>query len=162
MNIRVANSGDISAIHLLAHKIWPASYKDILAEDQIELMLDKMYSHESLHSQMDEGIVFLIVELEGRPIAFASYSLSDQTQSIYKIHKLYLLPEVQGKGIGALLTNFIKDDVIARGAKILELNVNRNNPAYNFYMKYGFEIFKEVDIQYYQYTLNDYVMRMML
>lgn len=162
MHIRIAGSKDISAIHLLAHKIWPVSYHGILPEEQIALMLDKMYSHESLRSQMDEGIIFLIVELEDRPIAFASYSLSDHKQSIYKIHKLYLLPEEQGKGIGALLTNFIKDDVLARGAKVLELNVNRNNPAFYFYKKYGFEVHEEADISYYQYVLNDYVMRLVL
>lgn len=161
MNIRPADSKDIPAIHQLSNKIWRATYTGILPAEQIDFMLNKMYSHESLQSQMNEGITFIIVETD-RPIAFASYSLSDQEQSIYKIHKLYILPEEQGKGIGTLLTNFVKEDVKMKGAKILELNVNRNNPAINFYKKYGFEIFEEVDIPYYQYTLNDYVMRMIL
>lgn len=162
MNIRPAGSKDIPAIHQLSNKIWRATYTGILSAEQIDFMLNTMYSHESLQSQLNEGITFIIVETEERPVAFASYSLSDHEQSIYKIHKLYILPEEQGKGIGTLLTNFVKEDVKMKGAKVLELNVNRNNPSINFYKKYGFEVFETVDIQYYQYTLNDYVMRMHL
>lgn len=162
MSIRTASSKDIFLIHKLANTIWHSTYKTILPSEQIEFMLSKMYSIESLQSQIDEGITFIFAEEESKPLAFASYSLSDSQQFIYKIHKLYILPEEQGRGLGTQLTNFIKSDALARGAKILELNVNRNNPASNFYRKYGFEIFEEVDIPYYQYTLNDYVMRLIL
>ncbi|MEJ6980953.1 GNAT family N-acetyltransferase [Pedobacter sp. P351] len=162
MNIRLASSNDIFLIHQLANAIWHSTYKSILPIEQIEFMLSKMYSIESLQSQLDEGITFIFAEAEGKALAFASYSLSDSQQFIYKIHKLYILPEEQGKGLGTHLTNFIKRDARAKGGKILELNVNRNNPAQNFYRKYGFEVFEEVDIPYYQYTLNDYVMRMIL
>ena len=51
--------------------------------------------------------------------------------------------------------------VLASESKIiyLELNVNRANPALGFYTKLGFEISETVDIPYYQFILNDYVMR---
>ena len=40
----------------------------------------------------------------------------------------------------------------------LELNVNRNNPAKDFYAKNGFKIVEEIDIPLDKFWLNDYVM----
>lgn len=68
--------------------------------------------------------------------------------------------EQQGKGIGVQLLSYIKKDTADRGGKSLELNVNRNNPAVEFYKKAGFNISVEMDIPYFGYSLNDYVMEM--
>ncbi len=162
MQIRLANLQDIPKIHELAHQIWPSTYQGILPPQQIAFMLNDMYSPESLQSQFNEGAIFLIAEDDQKFFGFASYSISGQDHSLSKIHKLYISPQEQGKGIGSLLLNFIRDDSKARAAKFLELNVNRNNPAYLFYKKYGFEVFEEVDIPYFNYVLNDYVMRLSL
>lgn len=161
MNIRKATRSDIVAIHRLAHEIWWPTYQSILPAHQIEFMLDKMYSIKSLQEQFTIGITFLIAEDQNEaPAGFASFSPSDESLSTYKINKLYILPEKQRIGLGRLLITNIVTRVKQEGGKVLELNVNRNNPAVNAYKKFGFEIFAEVDIPYFQYILNDYVMRM--
>lgn len=123
-------------------------------------MLKEMYSEESLHLQMDEeGITFLIVEREGEPVAFAGFSLTDAKDKVFKLQKIYLLPSEQGKGTGKKLIEHVEDLSRAQGGAILELNVNRANPAFGFYKKLGFEIYQTIDIPYHQFVLNDYVMR---
>ncbi|HEX8377355.1 MAG TPA: GNAT family N-acetyltransferase [Pedobacter sp.] len=157
--IRFASHHDIPFITELAYDIWPKTYESILSSAQITFMLNDMYSHESLLRQFKNGHLFLIALKENRPVGFASFSVLDSTQRVYKIHKLYLLPAVQGKRLGKQLVNFIEDDIRLKGAEVLEVNVNRNNPALNFYLKSGFEISREVDIPYHQFVINDYVMR---
>lgn len=157
--IRFADSADINIIHSLAHKIWWPAYKDILSTEQIEVMLEEMYSVSALKKQFEEGVLFILNEESYGPTGFASWSAADQQESLYKIHKLYILPSEQGRNIGRKLLTFICSYVKDRGAKTLELNVNRNNPALNFYKKLGFEIFRETDIAYHGFWLNDYVMR---
>lgn len=159
MNIRLATQSDIKSIHILANKIWPAAYQNVLSREQIVFMLKDMYSQESLKAQFELGHVFLIAEEGKMPVGFASYSLYNKPQSIFKIHKLYILPQAQGKGVGKLLIDEIKAQSKAAGGKFLDLNVNRQNPSFNFYTKRGFRIFEEVNIPYHQYILNDYVMR---
>lgn len=44
------------------------------------------------------------------------------------------------------------------GAKRLVLNVNRNNPTVHFYEKLGYTIGEIIDIPYYDFVLNDYIM----
>lgn len=162
MVIREATHYDIQIIHTLARDIWWPTYRDILDADQISFMLDDMYSEKALEQQMNEGINFLITENEGQATGFAGYSLTDEEKMIFKLHKIYMLPSEQGKGSGKKLIEYVSSVAAQKGGKILELNVNRFNPAYNFYQKIGFSVYKLVDIPYHQYVLNDYVMRKQL
>jgi diamine N-acetyltransferase len=158
INIRFAEATDIHAIHSLAHEIWWPTYRNILTAEQIAFMLEKMYSPEALAKQFDEGATFIIAEREAENIGFASYS-ADTEQAVLCIHKLYILPSEQGKGTGKTFMNFIEDEGRKEGLQFLELNVNRNNQALGFYRKSGFTVYQEVDIPYYAFVLNDYVLR---
>ena len=159
MIIRKAAESDISAISELAEKIWWPSYRNIISDEQISFMLNDMYSAESLKEQMGSGIEFLIVEKENFPVAFAGYSLTNTENQVYKLHKLYVLPTEQGRGTGRKLIEQVSSLATAKGGKILELNVNRGNPAHHFYSKIGFDIYQTVDISYHHFILNDYIMR---
>lgn len=59
--IRKATSADCGLIHKLAWQIFPETYKEILSKEQIEYMMEWMYSLESIRQQMEEeGHVYLI------------------------------------------------------------------------------------------------------
>jgi len=160
--VRPADLNDIDTIHKLAHIIWREAYKDILSKDQMDYMLDMMYSHEALQYQIEQQKDEFYIALEHtNPVGFASikpkYKISE---SIYRLNKLYVLPEEQGKGIGKKLLNHIISIIKPKGAAILELNVNRNNKAISFYERQGFKIIREEDISIGKgYYMNDYVMQ---
>jgi GNAT superfamily N-acetyltransferase len=159
MRIKKATLVDIPVISELAEKIWWPSYRNIISDEQISFMLKDMYSEESLKEQMDSGIEFILAERENIAVAFAGFSLTDPDEGVYKLHKLYVLPSEQGNGTGKKLIGHVSDFARERGGKILELNVNRGNPASEFYKKAGFDIYRTVDINYHNFVLNDYVMR---
>jgi GNAT superfamily N-acetyltransferase len=99
---------------------------------------------------------------DASPIGYASYADTDTT-GIYKLHKIYVHGDYQGKGVGKLFINAIMDTVKAAGGTILELDVNRYNKARFFYEKLGFTIYKEKDVDVGNgYFMNDYEMRKVL
>jgi GNAT superfamily N-acetyltransferase len=159
MKIRQAKINDALIIHSLANEIWCTAYKDIISDEQISFMLEDMYSESVLRHQLQEGRNFLLAERDSAPVGFAEYSFISPTEKVFKLHKLYILPSEQGKGTGKEILDHITGLVRTQGGEILELNVNRGNPAVNFYKKLGFEIWKTVDIPYHNFVLNDYVMR---
>ncbi|WP_395811355.1 GNAT family N-acetyltransferase [Daejeonella sp.] len=159
MIIRQATDSDIQAINELAEKIWWPSYRNIISDEQISFMLNDMYSSESLREQMNSGIEFLLVERDKLPLAFAGFSETDTKNQVFKLHKLYVLPTEQGQGTGRKLIEQVSSLAKAKGGKILELNVNRGNPAHHFYSRIGFDIYQTLDINYHHFVLNDYVMR---
>lgn len=159
MEIVEATERDIPVIHELAEETWWPTYRPILSEEQISFMLKNMYSENALREQMNSDVKFLLVKRDSENVAFAGYSILQGPEPVLRIHKIYVLPSEQGKGTGKTLIEYLSK--LARDLNIpeVELNVNRANPALGFYGKMGFNIRETIDIPYYQFVLNDYVMR---
>ncbi|MBS1665462.1 MAG: GNAT family N-acetyltransferase [Bacteroidetes bacterium] len=159
LSIRPGDLEDINSIGFLAQQIWPITYGDILSAEQLRYMLNLFYSPASLRKQMvEDHHQFAIVEQEEEPIGFASWSATDKL-GVYKLHKLYVLTGQQGKGLGRTLLQYVFETIGSKGAKTLQLNVNRHNKARQFYERMGFAVVKEEDVPIgNNYFMNDYVM----
>lgn len=159
MNIVVATKDQLAIVKNLAYKIWPNAYETILSKAQLDYMLEMIYSIDSLKKQFDNGHIFLLIEDNQNFIGFASYELNCNNSNKTKLQKLYVLPEIQGKGIGKQVIDYIKEKVVLSNNLALFLNVNKFNNAKDFYQKYGFQIIKEevIDIGN-NYIMDDYVM----
>jgi GNAT superfamily N-acetyltransferase len=156
-----ASEKDIPLIQELTNIIWPQTYEEILSQDQIDYMLGMMYSTESLADQMKKGIDFILTKDDETYDAFAAYEQMNPT--VYKLHKIYALPNQQGKGIGKFIINYIIDEIKPKGATALQLDVNRQNKARGFYEKLGFKVIAEKDTDIGNgYLMTDYVMEMNL
>ena len=87
--IRKATSNEIPIIRELTFKVWPQTYASILSKEQIDYMLEMMYSKKSLADQIAEGSKFIIVQDNNKPVGFASYKQVES--AIYKLDKIYIL-----------------------------------------------------------------------
>lgn len=156
--IREGTAEDIPLIRDLAERTWWPAYRKILAEAQIRYMLDSLYSQQALQEQMDKGHCFLLAWENGRPLGFASWSVSPGSGTC-RLHKIYVLPETQGKGTGRFLINAVELKAKEQGGQALELNVNRFNKARSFYEKLGFKVQRTEDIPIGPFFMNDYIMQ---
>jgi len=161
---KASSEKDLNTIREIAHKTWPSTFSSILSPDQINYMLEWMYSLESLKNQInDKGNVFLIASFDGEPLGFASYEMNYKSQNTMKLHKIYILPEAQGKGIGASLIKEIKKAASEKHQTGILLNVNRQNPAVKVYEHLGFKIIGEENIDIGNgFFMNDFVMELTL
>jgi ribosomal protein S18 acetylase RimI-like enzyme len=121
-------------------------------------MLNLFYSPDSLIKQMiEDRHQFLIVEQREEAIGFAAWGPAGA--GVFKLHKLYVLPGGQRRGIGRAILLFIFDVIRPEGATTLRLNVNRANKAKGFYEKIGFKITGKEDIDIGGgYFMNDFIM----
>lgn len=157
LQIRKATAADIPLIRELVFKIWPQTYAAILSQDKIGYMLEYMYSESSLEKQMNEGSEFIIIYDQEEPIGYAAYL--PKSPVVYKLDKIYVLPTLQGKGVGKFIINYVIDEIKKRGATVLQLQVYRQNKARYFYEKLGFVIIEEKDFDIGNgFFMNDYVM----
>lgn len=142
ITITQATVTEIPLVQTIAYQTWPATFGEILSPEQIQYMLDIMYSTEALHQQMHEKkhVFLLAQEVESNDyLGFVSYEIHYTSQPKTKIHKLYLLPACQGKGIGRLLIDEVANRALAHANKALLLNVNKHNKAIQFYERLGFK-----------------------
>lgn len=157
--IRPGDIEDINTIGYIAQQVWPVAYRDILSKEQLKYMLNLFYAPEALKKQMTvDHHHFLIAELDEEPIGFASFGrIADS--NVYKLHKLYVVNQLQSKGVGKALVESVIEEVKELGGTELHLNVNRNNKALDFYKKNGFDILREEDINIGSgYFMNDFVL----
>lgn len=154
-----ATTADLKTITEIAHKTWPFTYGEILSEAQLSYMLEAFYSVESLQKNIADGHEFILAKEEEKALGFASFEHHYQNKNSTKIHKIYMLPESQGKGIGKLLIDAIEKLAVENKSESLLLNVNRFNKALGFYEKMGFTITEEIDIEIGSgFLMEDYVM----
>lgn len=155
--IRPASFTDIPFIKAIADKTWPSSYEALLGKEQVEYMLDKLYSTSVLEDQMKKQNYFFLALKNYKPVGFCSFS--NVGKDVYKLQKLYVLPSQQKTGLGKALLATVETVSKSMGAKKLQLNVNRKNVAKRFYIRNGFIVIKEEDIDIGSgYLMNDYVM----
>lgn len=161
MQIVEAPKDYIFVIRSLADRIWPHTFRDILSEKQIVYMMDMMYSVGSLEQQMDNGHHYLLLEEDGEYLGYLSYELNYKNSDLTKIHKIYILPSLQGKGLGRFFINAVKVIAMQNNNAGLSLNVNRYNKAIEFYTRVGFEIVGSEDIDIGDgFLMEDYIMNL--
>ena len=161
VNIVPATIEHIPAIIEIAEKAWWPAYSEILTPEQIRYMLQTIYAPETLRSQIvNTRQAYLVLTEDAVSVGFASFGEKREHPGIYKIHKLYVVPQHQHKGYGMALIEHIKAQLTRRNISAVELNVNRFNPARRFYERLGFKIIREEDVPIGPYWMNDYVMRL--
>jgi len=159
LEIITAGIAHIPLIRELTMQVWPQTYIPIVGEPQVNYMLERFYSPGALEAQMTVQQHHFVVGYEGGvPVAFASYS--EIEPSVYKLHKLYIVTTMQGKGVGKGMVDHIVADVKQRNGSALRLNVNIYNlAAMAFYEKYGFRHLRDEDIDIGSgYFMNDHVL----
>ena len=160
MQTRKATIKDIESIQSIAKITWAVTY-DFLPKGQIEFMLDWMYSTASLQQQMQNKHQFFVADVDGKIVGFSSVNKEDE--NICKLNKLYVLPSTQKTGVGKAVLQSAIAYAKENNTHELQLQVNRNNNAKDFYLRNGFEILYEADFEIGNgFFMNDYVMRLKL
>ena len=147
----------------LTKKIWPVAYGEILSKAQLDYMIDKFYNETALRELIQKGHVFYLAQDDnGKEVGFVSYEINSEPNKT-KIHKIYVLPETQGTGLGRQFFELVKEKAIENQQNAIFLNVNKYNNAIHFYTKLGFTKVKDevIDIGN-GYVMDDYVMEVVI
>ena len=147
---------DIEELSLLARKTWNVHYPPIIGQEQVNYMLEMMYSVDSLRKQIfEDNNIFTGAYINGKMAGFISVCRTGGKD--YFLHKLYVDPDLFRKGIGKGLFDHVFSGI---DFETIRLTVNRQNyKAVNFYFKIGYKIEKIIDIGIGGgFVMNDFVM----
>lgn len=156
LTFKKATSNDIPVIQELVDRIWKKHYLPIIGEKQVDYMLAKNYTTESVQKQMKEGQEYTLVYDDENPIGYISLRMKDKNN--YFLHKFYIDGNQRSKGIGTEILNHMLGTIPENAT--IELTVNRQNyKSINFYFKNGFVIKEVADFDIGDgYFMNDFVM----
>ena len=174
-----ATEADLPAIAELAGVIWRVCYPGIIEHAQIDFMLARMYALDTMRDEIrSQGIRYDRLLAGDELVGFASYGPTEagtprrgvfgghpqgsaqRAVPTFKLHKIYLHPDRQGRGLGSRLLQHCEQQARAAGARRLILAVNkRNAKAIAAYQRNGFVIAESVvtDIGH-GFVMDDFIM----
>jgi GNAT superfamily N-acetyltransferase len=161
MKLIKATEENIPLIQDLAKRSWENAYAEILSVDQMKYMLENMYSETEISAHLKNPnyhyyLVFdeTLNEYDG----FLGYE-NHYEENTTKLHRIYLVPESKGKGLGKKTLEFLNEKVQESGDNRIVLNVNKYNSAQKFYESQGYKIYDE-GVFYIGngYVMDDYLM----
>jgi GNAT superfamily N-acetyltransferase len=158
--IQRAGLDDLPAIRDLAKVIWHEHYPSIISREQIDYMLARMYDVETLRQDVTtRGVRFEKLLVDGAMIGYAGYG-PIEPPGVWKLHKLYLLTQQHGRGLGSRLLQHCEREARAAGATRLVLNVNRRNTkAIAAYTRNGFTVAETTVLDLgHGYVMDDFIM----
>ncbi|GAB4511340.1 MAG: GNAT family N-acetyltransferase [Allomuricauda sp.] len=160
IEFELASKNDVSIIVTIARKTWPNTFENIMSKEQIEYMLDLVYNPTAITAQMKSGQNFHLIKHKQIPVGFTAFETNYEDKPQLMIHKVYLLPSVQGLGIGKSTFDHLTRIALANNQSALTLKVHhKNQKAIGFYEKKGFVIHRTEKTQIgNHYEILDYVM----
>lgn len=135
--IRHAEPDDAEQIHEVALKAWRDTYGHILSEETVAETVENWYEVGDLREQTETPIFYVAVDEEGGVVGFVHATVEDTKATL---HRIYIDPEYQARGIGSRLYRRMEEDLQHEEAEKVEVEVLAENQKGNsFYRKHGFE-----------------------
>ena len=161
MEIIEANSKDLidTAVDI-AGEVWRQYYPAIISKEQIEYMLEKFQSFDAVSKQIaNEKYRYFLMKDGGSFEGF--FAIAPKDDALF-LSKIYIRESKRGLGFAKKSVSFIKEIAKKEGFNNISLTVNRENePSIKAYLKLGFKIDGEMDVDIGNgYVMNDYKMVM--
>lgn len=144
--IRRIAADELPMVQKLGHRIWEQCYPGIISEQQIDYMLSIWYQPAAMAREMEaRGVWYALIEVADHgSVGYVSFEQYPGTDLCF-INKLYLLAEMNGRGLGALTLEWTASRAREMGCKRLQLRVNKANaPAIRAYLRAGFVFLEDV------------------
>ncbi|MBU6335356.1 MAG: GNAT family N-acetyltransferase [Chloroflexi bacterium] len=137
---RDASQADIDTIRALADRIWHACYPGMISVEQIRFMLAWMYAPMKLAEDMQRGVRYELALIDGHAVGYLGHELHREKRALH-LHKIYLVPELHGRGVGQAMLAHVVRTARASGMQAVELGVNKTNArALAAYRRAGFTV----------------------
>lgn len=148
---------DINTVQNLAKEIWSITYLSIISQQQIDFMLNEMYSETKIKENISQNHYWKLIYFNEKIVGFTHFYPKD---SLMFLAKIYVLEEFQRKNIGKETMSLIQKIALELNLSKIQLRVNKNNQkAINAYLKNNFKIVNE-DILHLtnEYVMDDYIL----
>jgi len=116
------------------------AYKNVIAQKYFR---DPILSLEKLLEDF-QRMTFYVYKSEGKVVGVAALQM--ESDEMGRIHRVYILPEYQRRGIGAVLITHLERKAREIGLKRLRLlTVEKADWAVNFYKRLGYKLSDKIE-----------------
>jgi len=146
----------------LAREIWTEHYTPIIGAGQVEYMLSKFQSADSIMNDITVNNYRYFIVYDGvKPVGYFAVRPETDKRALF-LSKFYLEKNSRGRGISRIMLDRIKSIAEESGLDHIWLTVNKyNETSIRIYQKLGFRIVEDIvtDIGS-GFVMDDYKMRL--
>ena len=133
----VTSDSNLKRIEIMANTIWHEHYTPIIGTEQVNYMLDKFQSVQTMRGQINEGYQYFLISFNENAVGYLSF---ERRENALFLSKIYLLKNQRGKGFGRTAMEFITSVAKGLSCAKVALTVNRfNKNSIRAYENAGFE-----------------------
>lgn len=156
------NKLDFENIADLAKEIWTEHYTPIIGIEQVNFMLEKFQSKNTIEDQvLNNDYRYFIINNESLAVGYLA--IKKEEASLF-LSKIYIDKTFRGQGIGKVAMDFIEEQATHSNCSQIYLTVNKyNTNSIKAYQKIGFNKIEELVIDIGNgYVMDDYKMEKIL
>ena len=136
--VRTAGTRDIPAIRALLAETWHATCDPLYGAEMVNALTSEMPSRAALQAMIDRDRSEFLVADDGERLCGCAYAAATGDDArVVTLFQLYVLPELQGRGIGGLLLEEIEASFFESERLRLEVE-DRHLRAVAFFETEGF------------------------
>ena len=138
VSIRIAEVRDATAIAHVHVQSWLTTYEGIVPKEYLA-SLNEADRVPLWQEWLIRDISIFVAEVEGKIVGFAGGGPIREPLAAYdaELYTIYLLKEVQGRGIGKALLSAVAEALVGRDHTSMLVWVLEQNPGVRFYVKMG-------------------------
>jgi ribosomal protein S18 acetylase RimI-like enzyme len=166
VTIRKLTRKDIPQLRELAIRIYRATFSNLNSPENMEAFLQKDYSIDAFNLEFDDQTsAYYFACADNSPVGYLRLRKTNEAEpylgtNTIELHRLYVDPSYQGRGVGRDLMQFALDYAFELKVEWIWLGVWEHNPkAQEIYRKWGFEKFGEHVFQMGDDAQTDWLMK---
>ena len=137
MFVRTVSKSDLDAVRALLVETWHDTYDNIYGVDAVTRITNEWHSTKALAEQLDRPASEFLVADNGKRIGGVAFASAADDGKTVQLFQLYVLPALQGQGIGGLLLDEVESCFPEANKVRLEVE-DANKKAADFYLSQGF------------------------
>jgi ribosomal protein S18 acetylase RimI-like enzyme len=156
---RLAEKEESPAVAALAAAIWREHYTPLIGPEQVEYMLDRFQSGESIARDIEKGLLYYLAEDGNVPAGYMALRIDDEGLFL---SKLYVEKSYRGRGIARRFVEMAVRVAQENALPRIRLTVNKGNAgSIAAYRRMGFATVESVvsDIGS-GFAMDDYIMEL--
>lgn len=134
--IHPAGPADATRVEAFGHAHVPPHYEPVIGAEDCAEVLRLWWAAEVLAAVAETGDLLLAEDSSGALLGVAEHGLAGEDHVMYK---LYLAPEVRGRGLGPRLISALEDRLPVGTERLVTEHYAGNTRAAAFYAREGFE-----------------------
>ncbi|TPL85458.1 GNAT family N-acetyltransferase [Mesorhizobium sp. B2-3-14] len=137
MFVRTAGDRDLAAVRALLLETWHATYDAIYGAERVTEITNEWHSIASLKARLAKPNSEFLVADDGKRIGGMAFAEAVDGGGVVMLRQIYVLPSLQGRGIGGMLLDEIIESFPEAHRIRLEVE-EKNTRAVAFYQANGF------------------------